>query len=155
MSTTTTILISLVVLLALACVALILAVQYARREHRKVMTLAPIAEREARRKAAMQGRTIVYAIPDPMTQEICYVGMTMKDERIRLKEHIDEAMHVSAFHLFIRERMAQGYEWTNIIVLESCDTRTEAYKRETHWIRHGKEEMGWPLLNGQRRTRSQ
>lgn len=148
---TTAFIIGLVVLLLVACVALFLMTRYAMQEHRKVVTLKPIAEREAKRKQAMAGKTIVYAIPDPMSGEICYVGMTMKDERTRLKEHIDEAMHVSSFHLLIRERMAQGFEWSEVIVLEMCETRTHAYQRESHWIRHGKTELNWPLVNGARR----
>lgn len=141
----------LLLLLILSEVAVALLWRYARREHRKVVTLQPIAEREAKRKAAMQGKTIIYAIPDPKTQQICYVGMTMKHEVIRLKEHVDEALHVSAFHLHIRERISEGYQWDTIIVLEACETRSEAYKRETHWIRHGRDELGWPLQNGARR----
>lgn len=138
-------------LLALAITTCIAMWEYARREHRKVVTLTPIAEREAKRTAVMAGRTTIYAIPDPKTGEICYVGMTMKPPDVRLKEHVDEARCVSNFHLHLRERLAEGFEWKEVMVLEACETRTEAYKRETHWIRHGRTELGWPLLNGARR----
>lgn len=117
-----------------------------REQAETIATLKPVAEKVVAQKQRMQGRTNIYAIPDPMTGHICYVGMTMKSETVRLLEHIDEACKIPQFHMLIRKRISQGYEWKEITLLETCETRTEAYKREQFWIKDGAS-RGWPLTN--------
>ena len=143
-----------------ACIVVLLqsiAIKYLldqiRSARQSVKKLAPIVAKQQEQQARLQGKTIIYAISDPLTKEICYVGMTMKSAETRLREHVDEAKCVSRFHLHIRDRMAMGHEWTDVQVLEACDTRAEAYRREQYWITRGKTELEWPLLNGARQRR--
>ena len=70
---------------------------------------------------------IVYALGDPDTSEVRYVGLTSRDINIRIREHTRRGRHVGTW------LRSLGRPPTHFI-LEECDAREEANTAECFWI---------------------
>ena len=87
----------------------------------------------------------VYALVDPRTDAIRYVGKSHQRDKSRLREHIKSPTNAYTEE-WIGELLAAGR--TPIMrILEDCDTNT-VFEREAFWIRHLLE-RGCKLLNVQ------
>lgn len=91
--------------------------------------------------------TIIYALIDPMTREIRYVGKTSKGVIVRLKKHMNVAKHNDGSHLlhWLRELDDNGMTPATKI-LETVKRGDSWQERERYWIAYGRE-SGWPLTN--------
>ncbi len=74
----------------------------------------------------------IYALKDPRTDEIRYVGRTGRSTSWRLKKHLEEKKHTH------KCRWVQGLKRKGLVpqlvVLEKCATREDADKAEKSWI---------------------
>ena len=91
--------------------------------------------------------TVIYALIDPMTREIRYVGKTSKQIIVRLKKHMNAAKHNNGSHLFhwLRDLDSKGLTPATKI-LEEVKRGDDWRERERYWIAYGRK-YGWPLTN--------
>ena len=91
---------------------------------------------------------IIYALRDPCSGAIRYVGKTVCTPRRRLQGHLaksrDQKNGSGHCHRWIRQLLRKGLR-PRIEVLEETD-RASWQERERYWIVYGKSE-GWPLTN--------
>lgn len=87
----------------------------------------------------------IYALVDPTTDCIRYVGKTTQDPRIRLNEHVNHPTNAYT------EDWITNLRWDGhkpvMRILEEC-SRSEVYRREVFWIRYMLDH-GCSLLNVQ------
>lgn len=78
----------------------------------------------------------VYALADPSTGEVRYVGATTKEPRIRLSGHMADARQPSPERVVSRwiKKLA---ETPDLVVLEKAD---DVYEAEERWIAHYREQ---------------
>jgi len=87
----------------------------------------------------------IYALVDPRTSQICYVGQTQNHPEIRLDGHLhkrDENQHKTRWLDDLRSLSIKP----NVVVLEYAASLNEALEAEREWIRRGIR-AGWPLTN--------
>lgn len=87
----------------------------------------------------------IYALADPRTCEIRYIGQTQKHPSVRLQGHLKKEDGNKRKWAWLNELNALGIE-PNVVVLEYADTLRNALAGERFWIEKGRK-MGWPLLN--------
>jgi hypothetical protein len=87
----------------------------------------------------------IYALVDPRTSQIRYVGQTLNHPEIRLDGHLHKKDENKAKRAWIDELRRLSLKPT-AVVLEYVPTLREAIIVEAEWIRRGKE-SGWQLLN--------
>lgn len=92
---------------------------------------------------------IVYALIDPRTRLIHYVGKSVKGIK-RAKQHVTEASRrdrpsVRPVCLWIKELQAAGLMY-DVIVLDTHNSATQLSVVERWWIAYGRA-SGWPLTN--------
>ena len=92
----------------------------------------------------MEDRTYtIYALLDPRSNEIRYIGMTSQPERRRL----DHLMGKGHCYCGRWERKLLGLGLAPIwMVLERGLAKGKARERERWWIAHGRKQE-WPLTN--------
>jgi len=97
--------------------------------------------------AEVTERYLVYALVDPRTDQVRYVGKTIRGIE-RIQEHTQksstkrEQTHKARW---IRQLAAEGFTPT-VRLLEVQPTRTRLNEAEVKWIAFGREQ-GWPLTN--------
>lgn len=87
----------------------------------------------------------IYALVDPRTSQICYVGQTQNHPEIRLDGHLhkrDENQRKTRWLDDLRFLSIKP----NVVVLEYAASLNEALEAEREWIRRGIR-AGWPLTN--------
>lgn len=89
----------------------------------------------------------IYALVDPRTDEIRYVGKTGKSLNERLKKHLGAAKNGTGTYLlhWLHQLLDEGLI-PEAEVLEAIAEGDDWQERERWWIRHGHSE-GWPLTN--------
>jgi len=92
----------------------------------------------------------VYALADPRTLDICYIGISV-DPEWRLAGHLYKSKRGQRTpkNDWMRELLSENLI-PKVIVLEQGLWRERALKAERRWIVKGLEE-GWPLLNVNKR----
>lgn len=91
----------------------------------------------------------IYYIEDPITNEIRYVGQTIKTLHQRLKGHIYEARRSKKYNInktyknnWLNDLISKGYEnKIKLTLIEECQF-SEMDKREIFWINWYKESCG-------------
>lgn len=86
----------------------------------------------------------IYALCEPDSEEVRYVGATKQRPRARLKQHLKEAdreVGTSPKEIWLRELIARGLE-PSVLLLEE----TEDSEREGYWISFCRE-IGFSILN--------
>lgn len=91
-----------------------------------------------------QGKVYIYALVDPFTDEIRYIGKSVRP-RERLTNQCNERSNTHRCH-WIQSVMAKGKRPIQII-LEELPADADWQAAEKRWIAHGREQ-GWPLTNG-------
>jgi hypothetical protein len=95
---------------------------------------------------------VVYALVDPRTDEVCYVGATVNIDR-RSREHGGKARSGSAllceWRASVRRDCGGG---PRVVVLARAASVDELRELEQDWIARGAR-LGWPLLNATGRRR--
>lgn len=87
----------------------------------------------------------IYALADPRTCEILYIGQTQNHPSVRLQGHLKQEDGNKQKWAWFKELDALGIT-PNVVVLEYADTLRNALAGERSWIEKGRK-MGWPLLN--------
>lgn len=89
---------------------------------------------------------LIYALIDPRTKEVRYIGKTIRTLDFRLRAHINSAnskrrnLRVN----WLKSLCRNGFI-PEIQLLEACDESTWE-DRERYWIKYGRD-MGWNLVN--------
>lgn len=92
----------------------------------------------------MDPKIFVYALVDPETELIRYIGRT-RVGMSRPQHHFSSALHEKSHKAnWIKQLRSRGATYT-VIILELC-TEEELVAAECRWISHGVEH-GWPLTN--------
>lgn len=86
----------------------------------------------------------IYALQDPFTLELRYVGKTFR-LRERLMNQCNENSNTHRCH-WIQSLVKRSARPAHVI-LETLDDDAEWEDRERYWIAYGREQ-GWPLTNG-------
>jgi predicted GIY-YIG superfamily endonuclease len=86
----------------------------------------------------------VYALVDPRTSIVAYVGIT-NNPNARLKDHISGDGPNDEKKAWIQKLQEEGYE-PCMEVLEIVDTKKKASEREKYWIQHYIS-LGMPVTN--------
>lgn len=87
----------------------------------------------------------IYALVDPRTSEIRYIGQTQNHPSVRLQGHLKKDDGNKRKWEWLMELRLLGMIPV-AVVLDYADTLQNSLAREQYWIRKGKE-SGWPLLN--------
>jgi hypothetical protein len=87
----------------------------------------------------------IYALVDPRTCQIRYVGQTKKHPEVRLEAHIAKPDDNRAKRAWLEDLRRLSLKPVTVI-LEYVSTLEEALIVENLWIQRGKE-AGWQLLN--------
>lgn len=87
--------------------------------------------------------TSIYALADPRTDEVCYVGKA-NNPRQRLIDHLADTKTNKGKVVWLAELQASGLE-PKLRILEEV-SRSGWKDAERWWIAHGLAQ-GWPLLN--------
>lgn len=85
----------------------------------------------------------IYALLDPITRKVRYIGKTKRDPQQRLKEHI-KSISRSPVNLWIQNLLSRDMQ-PHVYIL-SRTVESQAAQKEKHWIAQGRD-LGWPLLN--------
>lgn len=99
--------------------------------------------RECRNESNKQkrvGETCIYALVDPFTDAICYIGKTT-NPMLRLREHIAEAKcspHINPRKARWLLALLSQQAIPKVIILEKTTGEMSAL-RETYWIQHYRE----------------
>lgn len=97
----------------------------------------------------------VYALVDPRTCQIRYIGQTQNHPTVRLQSHLKKEDGNSQKWAWLSELKELG-EKPNVVILEHASSLEDALYAERYWIERGRK-TGWPLLNfrldGKRRRR--
>lgn len=91
-----------------------------------------------------QGNIYIYALKDPFTDEIRYIGKSIRP-RERLANQCNEHSNTYRCH-WIQSILAKGKRPIQII-LEELPSDADWQSAEKRWIAYGREQ-GWPLTNG-------
>jgi hypothetical protein len=89
-------------------------------------------------------RHVVYALSDPRTNEVHYVGRTKQVKR-RYTEHLKRAHHNEIKEAWMKELKEVGMVPT-LVILESNIDESLICERENHWIQYYLDQ-GAPLTN--------
>ena len=89
----------------------------------------------------------VYALTDPRTDEVRYIGVA-KDLEQRLYQHVYSRGGNSEKDSWIQQLLDDGLS-PSIEPLETAETKNIAHEREAYWIQHYTE-LGERLTNVQR-----
>lgn len=91
----------------------------------------------------------IYALVDPRTCQIRYVGQTQNHPTVRLEGHLakSDGNHIKIAWL---EELHQLSLKPLVVVLEYAPTLEKALRAEDTWIKRGRE-LNWPLTNEGRR----
>lgn len=76
----------------------------------------------------------IYALTDPRTEIVAYVGIT-NNPNARLQEHINCTGPNDEKKTWTRKLQAEGYD-PRMKILEVVDTKREALAREKYWMQH-------------------
>jgi len=87
----------------------------------------------------------IYALADPRTFQIRYIGQTQNHPSVRLQEHIKKEDGNKRKWAWLEELAALGTS-PNVIILDYAKTLEEALSKERYWIEKGRA-IEWPLLN--------
>lgn len=87
----------------------------------------------------------VYGLHDPITNELCYVGVTNNLER-RKKEHMELSCFACHYYSFIWQDRIRKLDNVIIRVISEFPKRREAAKQEKEIINHFAE-IRHPLVN--------
>ena len=75
----------------------------------------------------------IYALVDPTTHQVRYVGHTHKHPEARLHEHLSASQPIGYVHEWIR---SLAPEQPTIIILQELEgTESDAIRTETKWIK--------------------
>jgi hypothetical protein len=90
---------------------------------------------------------VIYALVDPRTEEVRYIGKTYKGIKNRKNQHVAHAKygHVGHKHAWIRILIELGLE-PLVVALEENVLVDNAKEREQYWVSYAKSN-GWPLTN--------
>jgi len=95
------------------------------------LSLAEHANRSYRKESKMY---FVYALTEPDTGTVAYIGMT-NDTKRRLQQHLSCNGTNVAKNTWIQELLERGAK-PSLNVLETVNTRAMAQKREKYWMRY-------------------
>jgi len=89
----------------------------------------------------------IYALVDPRTEEVRYVGKTYKGIENRKNQHVSHAIHGRVGHKYAWIRILIGLELEPLVVaLEEKVSIKDTKNREKYWVSYGRKN-GWPLTN--------
>jgi len=91
----------------------------------------------------MRGMITIYALIDPFTHEIRYIGKSIRPSQ-RLREHCIDKSNTHRAR-WIRKVIEDGKE-PGIVILETMTDSACWQGAEIGWIAYGRE-LGWPLTN--------
>lgn len=91
----------------------------------------------------------IYALIDPNTDAVYYVGQTAAALGYRRLDHVRRPGNTKKGE-WVRALLDAGREPQIVLLEEFIGYRRRAYERETYWIKRLRSE-GHPLLNGGRR----
>ncbi len=87
----------------------------------------------------------IYALVDPRTSQIRYIGQTQNHPEVRLQAHIEKDDTNRYKRAWISELRRLG-EKPTVVTLEYAPSIDDALEAERIWIRRG-HRLEWPLLN--------
>lgn len=89
----------------------------------------------------------IYALRDPRTWEVRYIGKTAHSVEERLRKHVNLALRGHRDHKYnwLRQLLAAGREPT-LAILEELPHDADWEEAEVWWIAEGRR-RGWPLTN--------
>lgn len=87
----------------------------------------------------------IYALVDPRTNQICYVGQTQNHPTVRLEGHLQKRDDNQRKTSWLSELRGLSMK-PLVVVLGYAASLDEALKDEREWIRRGTY-AGWPLTN--------
>lgn len=94
----------------------------------------------------MNNNAYIYALIDPVTDEVRYIGKTETTLKKRYSGHLTDARRGHKRHVYNWIRQLLSLDLAPIIkVLEECAKEMWA-ERETWWIAYGRQ-VGWRLTN--------
>jgi predicted GIY-YIG superfamily endonuclease len=76
----------------------------------------------------------VYELVDPRTNDVAYVGITDNPNR-RFQAHLSDTETNDEKRMWIEQLRSENLE-PRMRILETVETREEAFQREKYWIRH-------------------
>lgn len=87
----------------------------------------------------------IYALIDPTTKVAYYVGQTANLLGFRLRDHVRKHSNTRK-GMWVRTLLDAGQEPQIVLLEEFSGYRSQAYERESFWIKRLRSE-GHPLLN--------
>ena len=90
----------------------------------------------------MPSNAVIYALVDPDTNRVCYIGKTIHPNK-RLYQHMKTVLR-SPVNLWCRQLKSQ-FKQPSLVILESVSVE-KAAEAEIEWITFGRK-INWPLLN--------
>ena len=87
----------------------------------------------------------IYALVDPRTYQICYIGQTQNHPTVRLESHLEKEGGNKGKWAWFCDLRNVGTE-PSVVILEYAEDHTTSLLTERLWIERGRRH-GWPLLN--------